>query len=101
MERLARITILLAKVTILFMPVSLMTAYFSVQIEDLAGVYTHVTYWVSFAVVMALSIIFLIVFGQLSGTQEAKPIYRSLTRIAIDFSRAFIKDRLRTKRSSV
>ncbi|KAL9103790.1 MAG: hypothetical protein Q9163_001199 [Psora crenata] len=52
-ERLTRITILLAKVTILFMPVSLMTGYFSVQIADLEGVYTAKTYWVCFAVIKA------------------------------------------------
>ena len=92
-EKLTRITILLAKVTILFMPVSLMTAYFSVQIADLAGVYTHMTYWISFAVVMSLSFIFLLVFGQLSGTQESKTIYRSLSKVVYDS----FKDKSRSK----
>ena len=86
-ERLTRITILLAKVTILFMPVSLMTAYFSVEIDDLQGMYTAATYWVSFAVIMALSFIFLLVFGYISGTVEGKPIYRSFTQIFVDKSR--------------
>lgn len=79
-ERLTRITILLAKVTILFMPVSLMTAYFSTQLEDLAGVYNVKTYWVSFAVIATLSLLFLVIFGAVSGTLEGKPIYRTLTQ---------------------
>ncbi|KAI9754650.1 MAG: hypothetical protein M4579_004613 [Chaenotheca gracillima] len=79
-ERLTRITILLAKVTILFLPVSLMTAYFSIQIEDLVGVYTHKTYWGCFGVVMGLSLLLLIVFGLISDTVEGKMIYRSLSQ---------------------
>ena len=36
---------------------------------------------------MFLSIIFLLVFGVLSGTLEGKPIYRSLTETIIDLGR--------------
>lgn len=79
-ERLTRITILLAKVTILFMPVSLMTGYFSTQIEDLQGIYTAKTYWICFAVIMTLSFLVLVSFGYYSGTVEGKPVYRSLTQ---------------------
>lgn len=86
-ERLTRITILLAKVTILFMPVSLMTGYFSVQIDDLSGLYTAKTYWVSFAVIMALSFVFLLVFGMISDTVEGGTIYRSFTQMFFEKSR--------------
>ena len=82
-ESLTRITILLAKVTILFIPVSLMSTYFAVPLStrDGTGVsYSVVTYWSSFTVLFVLSMIGLIVFGQLSGTQEGRPIYQSLTR---------------------
>ena len=89
-ERLTRITILLAKVTILFMPVSLMTAYFSVQIEDLQGAYTATTYWVCFAVIMAISFLFLVVFGQLSNTLEGKIIYKSMTQTFFESSRKWL-----------
>ncbi|MCJ1317127.1 hypothetical protein MMC15_002449 [Xylographa vitiligo] len=92
-ESLTRITILLAKVTILFLPVSLMTGYFSVQIDDLAGVYTAVTYWTCFAVIITLSFCFLLVFGKLSGTQESKPIYQSLSRVFFNKSRAFFRSK--------
>lgn len=83
-ERLTRITILLAKVTILFMPVSLMTAYFSTQLLDMVNKYTIKTYWICFAVIMLLSVLSLVVFGAASGTLEGKPIYRSLTRTVWD-----------------
>ena len=69
------------------MPVSLMTAYFSVQITDLYGVYTVKTYWACFGVVMGMSLIFLIIFGKLSGTLEGKPIYRSFSETLYDSTR--------------
>lgn len=78
-ERLTRITILLAKVTILFLPVSLLTAYFSAS--PLTQGYNKKTYWTCFAVIMALSFLGLAAFGQLSGTVEGKPIYRSLSQM--------------------
>ncbi|QRD93777.1 hypothetical protein F9C07_2204913 [Aspergillus flavus] len=70
-EKLTRITILLAKVTILFLPVSLMTAYFSTELKNVKGVYTINQYWVSFGVIMFLSIVLLTLFGYLSDTVEA------------------------------
>lgn len=53
---------ILSKLGVLFLPVSLMTAYFSVQIDDLSGVYTAKTYWVCFGVIMLLSILSLFFF---------------------------------------
>jgi Mg2+ and Co2+ transporter CorA len=79
-ERLTRTTILLAKLTILFLPVSLMTGYFSVQIQDLQGVYTHKTYWVCFAILMFLSIMYLFVFGWISGIVEGNATYQPLSK---------------------
>lgn len=55
--RLTRSATLLAKLSVLFLPVSLMTSYFSVAIPDLQGVYTAKTYWVSFAVIMGSSFV--------------------------------------------
>jgi hypothetical protein len=86
-ERLTRITILLAKVTILFIPVSLMSAYFTVPFDGLS--YTPATYWTAFAVILGLSFLTLVVFGQLSGTQEGKPVYRSLTRVGFEAWKRF------------
>ena len=54
-SRLTRAATLLAKLSVLFLPVSLMTSYFSVQISDLQGVYTAREYWNSFAAIMSIS----------------------------------------------
>lgn len=79
-ERLTRITVLLAKVTILFLPVSLMTAYFSTELDGVKGVYTITEYWASFGVIIFLTIVLLVVFGVISGTVEGKMIYQPLSR---------------------
>ncbi|KAK2626878.1 hypothetical protein QTJ16_004053 [Diplocarpon rosae] len=63
--RLTRSATLLAKLSVLFLPVSLMTSYFSVQIQDLQGVYTVQDYWYSFAVIMSLSFLSLFFFSRL------------------------------------
>jgi hypothetical protein len=84
-ERLTRITLLLAKVTILFIPISLMTAYFSTQLQGV--VFTLKEYWISFAVILALSAAALIIFGLASGTIEGKVVYRPLTRIVFDVTK--------------
>ena len=77
MERLTRITILLAKATILFLPVSLMTGYFSTEVQELQN-YTGKTYWVSFAVILFLSVVLLMVFSWYSESVGERPVYRSM-----------------------
>ncbi|TKA57594.1 hypothetical protein B0A49_10699 [Cryomyces minteri] len=84
-ERLTRITLLLAKVTILFMPVSLMTAYFSTQLQDVR--FTSHAYWTAFAVVLSASICALMLFGAVSGTLEGRMVVRPLSRVLVDFWR--------------
>ncbi|GIK04445.1 hypothetical protein Aspvir_008528 [Aspergillus viridinutans] len=96
-EKLTRITILLAKITILFLPVSLMTAYFSTELSGVKGVYTQTEYWISFAVIMVLSLLVLVLFGYASGTIEGRPIYQSLSRTFISSS----KDKLGHQRKHV
>ncbi|KAK5115925.1 hypothetical protein LTR62_000381 [Meristemomyces frigidus] len=68
MERLTKTTLLITKVTILFLPVSLMSAYFSIALEGTR--YTVVQYWIAFAVVLVLSWAILFVFGVGSGGVE-------------------------------
>ncbi|KAI1627359.1 hypothetical protein EDD37DRAFT_259469 [Exophiala viscosa] len=85
-ERLTRTTILLAKATILFLPVSLMTAYFSIQLPNSHySLNSLKTYWLCFMVVAILSIGFLFMFGITTHTVEGKTIYRSFTRMVLDF----------------
>lgn len=94
MEKLTRITVLLAKVTILFLPVSLMTGYFGVEIADLQETFSGTAYWISFAVIMFLSAVALIIFGYASDTVEGKTIYQSLFRAFFQSS----KDKLTRRR---
>ena len=63
--RLTRSATLLAKLSVLFLPVSLMTSYFSVQISDIQGVYTIKEYWIVFAVIMSISFMGLFFFSRL------------------------------------
>ena len=98
-EKLTSIRILLAKVTILFMPVSLMTGYFSVQIPELTNVYSAKTYWICFAVIMFLSFLFLVVFGIISHTLEGGLIYKSFTEAVIGHSKKAIHTRKRSQPS--
>lgn len=77
---MTRITILLAKATILFLPVSLMTSYFSTDVQGVKGGYTKVDYWASFGVILAVSMVVLTLFGYASDTVEGKTIYRSMVR---------------------
>ena len=92
-EKLTRITILLAKVTILFLPVSLMTGYFSTELRNVKGEYTINQYWVSFGVIMFLSMVLLWIFGYASDTVEGKTIYQSLSRSFFRMSRDRVSHR--------
>lgn len=63
----------------LFLPVSLMTGYFSTEVQELQN-YTGKTYWISFVVILFLSVVLLMFFGWASETVEGQPIYRSIGR---------------------
>lgn len=97
-EKLTRITILLAKATILFLPVSLMTAYFSIQLPDVANSLSLRVYWITFAVLMVLSIGLLSMFGYASDTVEGKTIYKSVTRTMFSSSRERSRELMAQKR---
>ena len=64
----------------LFLPVSLMTAYFSTELVGVKGGYTKVDYWASFSVIFVVTFILLALFGKASDTVEGKTIYRSLVK---------------------
>ncbi|KAG0155039.1 hypothetical protein PDIDSM_612 [Penicillium digitatum] len=91
-EKLTRITILLAKATILFLPVSLMSAYFSTELAGVKNGYTKTQYWVSFTVIFVVSILLLTVFGYASDTVEGSEGLLATDNMGITFSRLF--DRL-------
>ncbi|CCD52177.1 hypothetical protein ACHAPF_003417 [Botrytis cinerea] len=63
--RLNRSATLLAKLSVLFLPVSLMTSYFSTELSDIEGKYSLYDYWVGFAVVVSASFVCLFFFSKL------------------------------------
>lgn len=71
-----------------FMPVTLMTGYFSIQFAGLE--FTVKSYWWAFGVVLAISVVLLFLFSFFSGTFEGKIITRSWSRIMYDFSRRWL-----------
>jgi hypothetical protein len=83
-ERLTQVTLLLAKVTLMFMPVSLLTAYFSCQFGDYQ--FSYKAYWKWFAGVMVASILALATFSLISGTSEGKIITKPMSRRLLDLS---------------
>ncbi|KAL1865480.1 hypothetical protein Daus18300_007125 [Diaporthe australafricana] len=64
-SKLNRSASLLAKLSVFFLPISFMTSYFSVEIPDLSASWTGRTYWISFAVISALSFACLFFFSRL------------------------------------
>ncbi|KAI2791363.1 hypothetical protein POX_c04221 [Penicillium oxalicum] len=96
-EKLTRITILLAKATMLFLPVSLMTGYFSTELQGVKNGYTQAQYWVAFAVIFVLTVLALTIFGFASDTVEGKTIYRSLVKTFFRRSRDRITGRGRRR----
>ncbi|KAI1650530.1 uncharacterized protein F4817DRAFT_263654 [Daldinia loculata] len=63
--RLTRSATLLAKLSVFFLPISFMTSYFSVQVEDLYVYWTGKMYWTAFAVIASVSFVSLFFFSRL------------------------------------
>jgi Mg2+ and Co2+ transporter CorA len=93
-ERLTWVTLLLAKITILFTPVTLMTGYFSIQFKDTE--FEINGYWWTFAIVFGVSLFLLFLFSFFSGTFEGKKIVtRSWSRVAFDGGKRWMAGRRR------
>ncbi|ORY13687.1 hypothetical protein BCR34DRAFT_480677 [Clohesyomyces aquaticus] len=92
-ERLTRVTLLLAKITIVFMPVTLMTGYFSIQFSGVE--FTVKSYWWAFIGILVLSLVSVFVFSFFSGTMEGKIVYRPWSRMAYDISKRWLLHRKR------
>jgi Mg2+ and Co2+ transporter CorA len=97
-ERLTWVTLLLAKITILFTPVTLMTGYFSIQFKNTEFAISN--YWWTFGIVFGISLVLLFAFSAFSGTLEGKIITRSWSRVAYDFSRRWLVHRKKSGKMS-
>ncbi|KAI1423080.1 hypothetical protein F5Y12DRAFT_560606 [Xylaria sp. FL1777] len=63
--RLTRSATLLAKLSVFFLPISFLTSYFSVQVEDLYMYWHGTDYWYAFAVIASVSFVSLFFFSRL------------------------------------
>ncbi|KAK5633194.1 hypothetical protein RRF57_008908 [Xylaria bambusicola] len=63
--RLTRSATLLAKLSVFFLPISFLTSYFSIQIEDLYMYWHGTDYWYAFAVIASISFVALFFFSRL------------------------------------
>jgi Mg2+ and Co2+ transporter CorA len=91
-ERLTWVTLLLAKITILFTPVTLMTGFFSIQFKNVE--FEVGKYWWTFGIVFGASLGLLVAFSFFSGTFEGKKIVkRSWSRVAVDVGRGWMARR--------
>ncbi|KAH7080463.1 hypothetical protein BKA63DRAFT_244239 [Paraphoma chrysanthemicola] len=97
-ERLTWVTLLLAKITILFTPVTLLTGYFSIQFKDTE--FEIKSYWWAFASVFSASLALLVLFSWFSGTLEAKIITRSWSRVAFDVVGRWVSHRAKRGKMS-
>ncbi|KAF1837553.1 hypothetical protein BDW02DRAFT_117739 [Decorospora gaudefroyi] len=95
-ERLTWVTLLLAKITILFTPVTLMTGYFSIQFRNME--FEMKSYWVTFGIIFGVSMFLLFLFSLMSGTFEGKIITKSWTRAFYDGSRRWLVHRRKKKK---
>ncbi|KAK7727029.1 hypothetical protein SLS57_003059 [Botryosphaeria dothidea] len=84
-ERLTRITLLLGKATLLFMPVSIMAAYFSCQFQGVE--FTVAQFWTWFGIIVGISILAIFGFSVISGTLEGKMMAQSFTRHVMNISK--------------
>jgi hypothetical protein len=77
-ERLTRTTILLAKVTIVFLPISLATSYSPMQVPALQHTSLR-TYWLTFMVVGLVTVAFLVSFEGLGAHYSGRLAYKGFT----------------------
>ncbi|EPS45705.1 hypothetical protein H072_307 [Dactylellina haptotyla CBS 200.50] len=75
-EKLSLLSITLVKFTIIFLPLSLIMAYFSMDVEGISGHYKAVHFWGAAGVAVFLTTTFLLCVGKINkimlGTKKAK-----------------------------
>ncbi|ESZ91647.1 hypothetical protein SBOR_7978 [Sclerotinia borealis F-4128] len=101
--RLNRSATLLAKLSVLFLPVSLMTSYFSTQLRNIDDKYSLDDYWIGFGVVVSASFVCLFFFSKLlmwvTETLDiwAKNLGKSSRHLFVSCLRSFERRKIKTK----
>ena len=80
-ELLTRVTIWFAGFTFVFLPLTLVTGYFSMQLMDTQSKYGQRTFWGSAGVTMALTITVLYTVGKSTGTMEFDTMWRGVKKV--------------------
>ncbi len=95
-ERLTWVTLVLAQITILFTPVTLMTGYFSIQFKGTE--FEVVSYWWAFGIILGLSVAMLVLFSWFSGTLSGRIVKTSWSHGLVDGGRRWwVRRKLRGK----
>ena len=94
MERFTRAALVLTKITILFLPINVMSSYFSADFVDTQ--FTVRSFWTVFGIVLGSSLILIFAFGAYSGTMEEDLNHKPLSKRLWDMSRGFLP---KTKKS--
>jgi len=80
-ERLNRVAILLTKFAFLFVPLTLITGYFSMQLKDLEGVYTQRDFWGASGVFVFITILVLYTIGKTTDTMEGTRMWEGFKAV--------------------
>ncbi|KAF3922451.1 hypothetical protein AA313_de0206710 [Arthrobotrys entomopaga] len=71
-EKLSLLSVALAKVTIVFLPISIVLAYFGMNdVAGISGVYDYKAFWGAAGVAVALTFVFLYMIGGLGSTFDS------------------------------
>jgi Mg2+ and Co2+ transporter CorA len=80
-ELLTRVTIWFAGVTFVFLPLTLVTGYFSMQLSDTNNKYSLRTFWGTSGVAVALTLTVLYTVGKSTGTMKLSSVWRSVKKV--------------------
>ncbi|CCX12232.1 Similar to hypothetical protein [Tuber melanosporum Mel28]; acc. no. XP_002839811 [Pyronema omphalodes CBS 100304] len=80
-ELLTRVTIWFAGFTFVFLPLTLVTGYFSMQIRSMDGKYSEKTFWGAGGVAVTITFLILYTVGKSTGTMEFDAVWRSVKKV--------------------
>lgn len=80
-ERLTRVAIFLTKFTFLFLPLTLITGYFSMQLNGTSGKYGEKDFWGASGVFVAIMILVLYTVGRSTETLESGIMWKSIKEV--------------------
>ncbi|KAF8252630.1 hypothetical protein K440DRAFT_631497 [Wilcoxina mikolae CBS 423.85] len=80
-ELLTRVTIWFAGFTFVFLPLTLVTGYFSMQLKGISDKYTERTFWGAGGVAVTITFLILYTVGKSTGTIEFGIMWKSIKKV--------------------